>query len=148
MLSPRGLGYPEFSRISICWAECAKTLLSSCEAPVPLRLSKSTHFSFVPEVPAVGTCSQVLLLHFPNIQHTMQCVFALLVQITRAGYLAVLGFHSLPTLTPLLLPVGWGGGSAQVPPGRGLYLTPFMRLWVLTDVDVAWLLYCIHWSLF
>ena len=47
---------------------------SSCEAPVPLRPSKSTRFSFVPGAPAVGTRSQVLLFSFPSIQHTTHCV--------------------------------------------------------------------------
>ena len=86
-------------------------LLSSCYTPILLRLSKSTHFSFVPWELAVGTHSQILLFHFPSIQHTVQCVSALPVQITRAGYLAVLHFFSLLTLTPFLLLVSWGMGG-------------------------------------
>ena len=53
-LSPRGLGCPEFPGIPSFWAECPRLLLSSCEVPVPLRLSKSTRFSIVPGVPAAG----------------------------------------------------------------------------------------------
>ena len=46
VLLPGGLGYPEFTRIPSCWAECAVMLPFSCEAPLSLRLSKDTHFSF------------------------------------------------------------------------------------------------------
>lgn len=108
-------------------AECAGMILSSCEAPVPLRHSKSTRFSFFRGEPATGNCSHILLFCFPNIQHTMQYVSARLVQITRAIYLAVPCFHSLPALTPLLPPVSWGGGIAWALLGHGLFITPFMR---------------------
>ena len=47
-----------------------------------------------------------------------------------------------------LHPPGAGGRGAQVPPGRGLYLTPFARCWVLAGVDVVWMLSCVLWSLF
>ena len=127
VLPPRGFGHPEFPRIPSCWGKCPGMLPSSCETPVPLRLSNGTCFSFVPLAPAVGTCSQVLLFCFPSIQHTMHCVSALLVRITRAGYLAVLGSYSLPSLTPLLPPGSWGQGFAWVPLGLSLCLTPFMR---------------------
>ena len=63
---------------------------------------------------------------FSNIQHTMQCVSVLLVQISRAGLSAVLGSLSLPALTPLLL-LGAGVRGTRVLLGHGLYLTPFMR---------------------
>ena len=77
----------------------------------------------------------------------MHCVCALF-QMAGAGCSAVLGFLSLPALTPLL-PPGAGGRGARVPPGRGLYLTPFARHWVLVGVDVVWLLSCVFfWSLF
>ena len=71
VLPPRGLGCLMFPGIPNCYAECAGMIVSSCEAFVPLRLSKSTHFSFVPGELAVGTHSQILLFCFPNIQHTM-----------------------------------------------------------------------------
>ena len=86
----------------------------------------------------------------------MHCV-CILVWMAVAGCLAVLGSLSLPAPTPLLLP-GAGGRGAQVPPGRGLYLrvppgrglylTPFARRWVLSGVDVVWMLSCVLWSLF
>ena len=76
----------------------------------------------------------------------MHCVCAL-VQVAAAGCLAVLGSLSLPAPTPLL-PPGAGVRGARVPPGCGLYLTPFVRHWVLTGVDVVWLLSCVFWSLF
>ena len=49
-------------------------------------------------------------------------------QITRAGYLAVLCFHSLPTLILFLPPVSWGWGSARVPPGHGFVSYPFCEM--------------------
>ena len=70
----------------------------------------------------------------------MHCVCAL-VRMAGAGCSAVLGSFSLSALTPLL-PPGIGGRGARVPPGRGLYLTPFARLWVLAGVDVVWMLSC------
>ena len=149
VLLPRGLGHLEFPGIPNFWAECARMIPSRCKAPpVLLRLLKSTCFSFVPGVPAAGTCLQVLLFRFPSIQHTTHCVSALLVRMTRAEYSAVLGSLSLLVLTPLLPPGSWGRHGARVLPGCGLYLTPFVRCWVLAGVDVAWLLYCIFWSLF
>ena len=126
-LLTRGLGCLEFPGIPRCWAERAGMTLSSCDVPVPLRLAKSTCFSFVPGAPVAGTGSQVLLFHFSNIEHTVHCVSALPVQIARAGCLVVLAFHSLPTPIPFLPLRTWVGGSAQVLPGRSLYLTPFVR---------------------
>ena len=73
-LPSRSLGCLKFPRIPSCWAECAGMILLSCRVPVPLRISKCTHFSFVPGEPAVGTCSQILLFHFPGILHTVQFV--------------------------------------------------------------------------
>ena len=55
---------------------------------------------------------QILLFHFSSIQHPVHRVSVLLVRISRADYLAVLGFHSLPALTPFfLLGSGIGGRS-------------------------------------
>ena len=45
-------------------------------------------------------------------------------------------------------PPGARGRGARVPPGRGLYLTPFARCWVPAGVDVVWMLSCVLWSLF
>ena len=84
VLPPRGLGHPEFPRISSYWADCAGALLSSCEAPVPLRFSKGTHFSFVPGVLAAVTHSQILLSCFSSIQHPMHCMSML-----RCGWLGL-----------------------------------------------------------
>ena len=80
----------------------------------------------------MGTCSQspsrILLFRFSNIQYTMQCVSVLLVQITRAGYLAVLCFHFLPTVSPFLPPGGWVGGSARVLLGHGFVSYPLREM--------------------
>ena len=38
--------------------------------------------------------------------------------------------------------------GAWVPPGWGLYLTPFTMHWALARVNVVWLLSCVFWSLF
>lgn len=43
--SSRGLERLEIPRIPNCWAQFAGMLPSSCEAPVPLSLTKSTHSS-------------------------------------------------------------------------------------------------------
>ena len=53
----------------------------------------------------------------------MQCVSALPVQMTRAGYLAVLGFHSFPALTPFFL-LGSGLGGCSGPAGPRLVSYP------------------------
>ena len=82
--------------------------------PVSFRLAESTHFSFVSGALVVGTCPQVLLFRFSNIQHPVHLVSALWVRISRAGCLAVLGFHSLPVLTPFFLP-GFGVGERLGP---------------------------------
>ena len=67
----------------------------------------------------------------------MPCVCTL-VWMARAGFLAALGSLSIHAPTPLLLSRAgvWG---AQVPPGWGLYLTLFVRRWVLAGVDVVWM---------
>ena len=72
--------------------------------------------------------SQILLSHFSNIQYTMRCVPVLPVQITGAGYLAVLCFHSLPTLIIFLLSVNWGWGNVQVLLGHGFVSYPFREM--------------------
>ena len=73
----------------------------------------------------------------------MHCACAL-VLMAGAGCSAVLG--SLPADSSP--PTGsWGEGRLD-PLGWGLYLTPFARRWVLTGVDVVWLLSCVLWSLF
>lgn len=122
--SSRGLERLEIPGVPNCWAQFAGMLPSSCEAPVPLSLTKSTHSSFLPGAQAAGTRLLILLSHFPNIQHTKYCVSALPVPMTRAGYFAVLGSHALPTLTPLLLLGSWVGGHAQVPLGPACILSP------------------------
>ena len=77
----------------------------------------------------MGTCSQspfqILLFRFSNIHYTVQCGSVLPVQITRAGYLAILCFQSLLTLISFLLLVTWGWGSARVPPGYSFVSYPF-----------------------
>ena len=88
--------------------------MSSYGVPVSLRLAESTRFSFVSGVPVVGTCPQVLLFRLSNIQHPVHLVSALRVQISRAGCLAVLGFHSLPVPTPFF-PPGFGVGECSGP---------------------------------
>ena len=93
---------------------CVGRSLSSCEVSDPLRVAESTRFSFVSGAPVAGTCPQVLLFHFSNIQHPMHLVSAFRVWISRAGCLAVLGFHSLPILTPFFLP-GSGVGEHSGP---------------------------------
>ena len=62
----------------------------------------------------MGTCPQVLLFHFSNIQQPVHLVSALQVQISRAGCLAVLGFHSFPFPTPFF-PPGSGVGERSGP---------------------------------
>ena len=89
---------------------CAATTSSSYGFPVSLRLAESTRFPFVSGVPVVGMCPQVLLFRFSNIQHPMHLVSAFQVQISRAGCLAFLGFHSLPVPTPFF-PEGFGVGE-------------------------------------
>ena len=93
---------------------CAGTTSSSYGVPVSLRLAESTCFSFVSGALVAGTCPQVLLFHFSNIQHLVHLVSALRVWISRAGCLAVLGFHSLPVLTPFF-PLGFGVGERSGP---------------------------------
>ena len=122
-------------------------LSSSSGVPDPLRLSKSTSFPFSPgcqlQAPAHRSYCPVSLVSSTPCMH---CVCTL-VRMARAGYLAVLGSLSLPTLTPLLLP-GVGVRGARVPLDCGLYLTPFARYWIVAGVDVVWLLSCVFWSLF
>ena len=108
-------------------AQCAKMTLSSCGVPVSLRLAKSTRFSFVSGVPVAGTCPQVLLFCFSNIQHPVHLVSALRVWISRAGCLAVLGFHSLPIPTPFFLP-GSGVGERSGPAWPQLVSYPLRML--------------------
>ena len=80
----------------------------------------------------MGTHSQsqswILLFCSFNIQHTMPCVSVLPGQITRPGYLAVLCFHSLPTLIHFLQPMSLGGGSAWVLPGYSFVPYPFHEM--------------------
>ena len=75
----------------------------------------------------------------------MHCVCAL-VRNPGAGCSAVLGSFSLPADSSP--PARSWGESAWVPLGRGLYLTPFAWHWVLSGVDVVWMLSCVLWSLF
>ena len=65
-------------------------------------------------MPVAGTCPQVLLFHFSNIQHPVPLVSALQVQISTAGCLVVLGFDSLPIPTPFF-PPGSGVGEHSGP---------------------------------
>ena len=143
----QGVRVPRVPQIPCFWTKCPRTLLSSGGVPVPLRLPKSTCFSLSQVCRLQGPthssyCPVSLVSRTPR----MHCVCAL-VRMARAGYLAVLGSLSLPTVTPLLLP-GAGVWGAWVPLGHGLYLTPFARRWVLAGVDVVWLLSCVFWSLF
>ena len=105
-----GLRAPKVLRYSQLLAKCAGTTSSSYGVPVSLRLAKSTCFSFVSGEPVAETSPQVLLFRFSNIQHPMHLVSVLRVWISRAGCLAVLGFPSLPILTPFFLP-GSGVGE-------------------------------------
>ena len=146
-LLPKGLGHSEFPRIPNCWCKCPGMLLSICGVPAPLRLSKSTRFSLSQGHRLWGPthrsyCPVPLVSSTPR----THCVCAL-VQMARAGCLAVLGSLSLPAPTPLL-PPGAGVRGARVLPDRSLYLTPFTRCWVLAGVDVVWMLACVPWSLF
>ena len=82
---------PEFRAPKVPWdyqllAKCAWTTSSSYGVPVSLRLAESTCFSFVSGALVAGTCPQVLLFRFSNIQHPMHHVSALWVQISRAGF--------------------------------------------------------------
>ena len=90
------------------------TTLSSYGVPVSLRLAESTCFSFVSQVLVAGTYPQVFLFRFSNTQHPVHLVSVLPVQISRAGCLAVWGFHSLPILTPFF-PLGFGVGDGLGP---------------------------------
>ena len=76
-LLPRGLGHPNFPGIPSCWPKCPGMLPSSCGVPVLLRFFKGHSLFFVPGVPAVGTCSQVLLSCSSSILHTTHCVSVL-----------------------------------------------------------------------
>ena len=97
--------------------------LSSYGVPVSLRLAESTRFSFLSGALFAGTCPQVLLFHFSNTQHPMHLVSVLWVRISRAGCLAVLGFHSLPIPTPFFL-LGSGVGEHLGPAWSQLVAYP------------------------
>ena len=125
----QGLVCPEFSGISSCWTVTQDASIQLW-GPCPFKTFKKHSLFFVTGVPASGpaqrSCCPVSLVS--STPH-MHCVCAL-VRMASAGYLAVLGSLSLPAPTPLL------------PPEAGLYLTHFTRCWVLTGVDVDWLLSC------
>ena len=137
---------PVFPVISSHWAV---TCVVSVQLllPCPFKTFKMHSVFFVTGAsasePAQRSCCPVSLVSSPPRMH---CVCAL-VRVAGAGSSAVLGSLSLPTLIPLL-PLGAGGRGAHVLPGRGLYLTPFVRCWALTCLDVVWLLSCVFWSLF
>ena len=138
---PRGLVCPDFPGISSCWTV---TWVVSIQLwhPCPFKTFKKHSLFFVPDVPAAGPAHRsycpVSLVSSTPCTH---CVCAP-VRMAGAGCLAVLGSLSLPALTPLL-PPGAEVRGAQVPPGRGLYLTPFTRRWALAGVEVVWLLSCV-----
>ena len=145
-LLPRGLVRPGFPGISSCWTETWVVSIQLLH-PCPFKTFKKHLLFFVTGASASGPAQRsycpVSLVSSPPCMH---CVCAL-VQMARAGCLAVLGSLSLPAPTPLL-PPGAGVRGARDPLGRGLYLTPFTRPWALTCVDVVWQLSCVFWSLF
>ena len=126
----QGVRVPRVAQIHCCSSKCPGTHPSSSGVLVPLRLPKSTRFSLSPGHWLQGYahrsyCPVSLVFSNPRIR----CVCAL-VWVARTRCLAVLGSLSLSALTPLHQP-GAGLRGAQVPPGCGLYLTPFMMCWVL-----------------
>ena len=142
----QGVSVPGFPGISWVWTVTWVVSIQLLH-PCPFKTFKKHSLFFVTGASASGpaqrSCCPVSLVSSPPCMH---CVCAL-VQMARAGCLAVLGSLSLPALTPLL-PPGAGMRDARVPPGRGLYLTPFTRCWSLAHVDVVWLLSCVFWTLF
>ncbi|XP_073096905.1 uncharacterized protein [Manis javanica] len=122
-LPPRGLGRLSFPEIPSCWL-CVPRQLRPALRSVSLRLAESTHFSFVSWVLVVGTCPQVLLFRFSNIQLPVHLVSVFQVRISTAGCLAVLGFHSLPVATPFF-PPGFGVGEHSGPAWLRLLSYPF-----------------------